>query len=37
VLVASEPFDDDPEWTDVPDRCLVHVVGERITVTELRG
>jgi glutamine amidotransferase len=37
VLIASEPFDDDPEWTDVPDRCLVHVMGERITITELRG
>jgi gamma-glutamyl hercynylcysteine S-oxide hydrolase len=37
VLVASEPFDDHPEWTDVPDRCLVQVTGERITITELRG
>lgn len=37
VLVASEPFDDDPEWTDVPDRCLVQVLGEQITITELRG
>jgi glutamine amidotransferase len=37
VLIASEPFDDDPEWTDVPDRCLVQVMGERITITELRG
>ena len=37
VLVASEPLDDDPEWTDVPDRRLVHVTGERITITELKG
>jgi glutamine amidotransferase len=37
VLVASEPFDDDPEWTDVPDRCLVHVTGDRVTITELKG
>lgn len=37
VLVASEPFDDDPAWTDVPDRCLVHVLDGRITITELRG
>jgi glutamine amidotransferase len=37
VLVASEPFDDDAEWTDVPDRCLVHVLGGQITITELRG
>jgi glutamine amidotransferase len=37
VLVASEPFDDEPDWTDVPDRCLVHVSDGRITITELRG
>jgi glutamine amidotransferase len=37
VLIASEPFDDDPGWTDVPDHSLVHVVGEHITITELRG
>ena len=37
VLIASEPFDDDPEWADVPDRCLVHVTGGRITITELKG
>jgi glutamine amidotransferase len=35
VLVASEPFDDDPNWTDVPDRCLVDVTGDRITITNL--
>jgi glutamine amidotransferase len=37
VLVASEPFDDYPDWTDVPDRHLVHVLDGRITITELRG
>ena len=37
VLLASEPFDDDPAWTDVPDRSLVRVTGDRITITELRG
>jgi glutamine amidotransferase len=35
VLVASEPFDDDPNWTDVPDRCLVDVTGSQITITNL--
>ena len=37
VVVASEPFDDDPAWTDVPDRSLVHVTADRVTITELRG
>lgn len=35
VLVASEPFDDDPSWTDVPDRCLVDVTGSQILITNL--
>lgn len=35
VLVASEPFDDDPNWTDVPDRCLVTVTGDQIMITSL--
>jgi glutamine amidotransferase len=35
VLVASEPFDDNPNWTDVPDRCLVDVSSGRITITYL--
>jgi glutamine amidotransferase len=35
VLVASEPFDDDPNWTDVPDRCLVDVSGGQISITPL--
>jgi glutamine amidotransferase len=35
VLVASEPFDDDPDWTDVPDHCLVDVTGNQITITNL--
>jgi glutamine amidotransferase len=37
VLVASEPFDDDPNWTDVPDRCLVEATGEQITITDLES
>jgi len=35
VLVASEPTDDDPRWTDVPDRSLVEVTGGRITISSL--
>ena len=27
VVLASEPYDDDPRWQDVPDRHLVDVVG----------
>jgi len=35
VVVASEPFDDDPEWVDVPDHHLLDVTGTDITVTDL--
>jgi glutamine amidotransferase len=37
VLVASEPFNDDPNWIDVPDRCLVDVTGGQISITPLEG
>ena len=37
VVVASEPYDDDPRWTDVPDHHLVEVSGGMVTVTELKG
>lgn len=37
VVVASEPFDDDPNWTDVPDHCLVDVRGNHITITNLES
>jgi glutamine amidotransferase len=36
VVVASEPYDDDPNWVDVPDRQLVTVTGDRVSVTPLR-
>ena len=29
VVLASEPYDDDPDWEDVPDRHLVEVTAER--------
>ncbi len=37
VVVASEPFDDHPDWRDVPDRHLVEVADDRVTLTPLRG
>ena len=36
VVLASEPFDDDPAWQDVPDRHLVEVSGRAVTLTPLR-
>ncbi|MEZ0363673.1 ergothioneine biosynthesis protein EgtC [Mycobacterium sp. pUA109] len=37
VVVASEPYDDDPAWQDVPDRHLVTVTEDRVTLTPLEG
>jgi glutamine amidotransferase len=37
VLVASEPTDDDPRWSDVPDRSLVDVTAGHVTVTGLEN
>ena len=37
VLLASEPYDDDPRWRDVPDRHLVEVRDGTVTLTALRG
>lgn len=37
VVVASEPYDDDPDWEDVPDRHLVEVTADGVTLTALRG
>ncbi|OBI51955.1 ergothioneine biosynthesis protein EgtC [Mycobacterium kyorinense] len=37
VVVASEPYDDDPGWEDVPDRHLVEVTADGVTLTTLRG
>lgn len=37
VVLASEPFDDDPAWQDVPDRHLVEVDCRTVTLTALRG
>jgi glutamine amidotransferase len=37
VVLASEPYDDDPAWQEVPDRHLVEVVGPRVELTPLKG
>ncbi len=35
VVVASEPYDDDPRWVDVPDRHLLEVTGDGLTFASL--
>jgi gamma-glutamyl hercynylcysteine S-oxide hydrolase len=35
TALASEPWDDDPAWTDVPDRCLVEATPDGLTLTPL--
>jgi gamma-glutamyl hercynylcysteine S-oxide hydrolase len=35
VVLASEPYDDDPDWEDVPDRYLVAVTGSCVALTSL--
>jgi glutamine amidotransferase len=35
IVVASEPWDDDPRWIDVPDRHLIRVNPAGVTVTDL--
>ncbi len=35
VVLASEPYDDQPGWEDVPDRHLIEVTAERVTMTAL--
>ncbi|GAA1911195.1 ergothioneine biosynthesis protein EgtC [Nocardioides lentus] len=35
VAVASEPWDDDPRWVDVPDRHLLVATRDTVTVTAL--
>ncbi|MBS9535445.1 ergothioneine biosynthesis protein EgtC [Mycobacterium sp. M1] len=37
VVLASEPYDDDPRWVDIPDRHLVEVTAGSVTVTPLEG
>ena len=35
TALASEPWDDDPRWTYVPDRSLVEVTPDGLTTTSL--
>jgi glutamine amidotransferase len=35
VVVASEPWDDDPRWVDVPDHHLIEVTPTAVSVTDL--
>jgi glutamine amidotransferase len=35
VVVASEPWDDDPRWVEVPDRHIVDVTPDGVTVADL--
>jgi glutamine amidotransferase len=36
VVVASEPYDDDPSWVDVADRSLVEATQDSVAITSLR-
>lgn len=35
VAVASEPWDDDPRWVDVPEHHLIDVTSTGVTLTDL--
>jgi gamma-glutamyl hercynylcysteine S-oxide hydrolase len=35
VVLASEPYDDQPGWEDVPDRHLIEVTAQLVTMTTL--
>jgi glutamine amidotransferase len=37
VVVASEPYDDDPRWVDVPDRRLLEATPDGIALTSLES
>ncbi|WP_118915732.1 ergothioneine biosynthesis protein EgtC [Mycobacterium shigaense] len=37
VVLASEPYDNDSEWEDVPDHHLVEVTAQGVTMTPLDG
>ncbi|TDO14563.1 glutamine amidotransferase [Mycobacterium sp. BK086] len=37
VVLASEPYDDHPDWDDIPDRHLVEVSGGQVSLTPLKG
>lgn len=35
IVLASEPYDDDPRWEDIPDHHLVEVSAGALTLTDL--
>jgi gamma-glutamyl hercynylcysteine S-oxide hydrolase len=37
VAVASEPYDDDPGWVDVPDRHLLDVTNDGVSIRSLES
>lgn len=37
VVLASEPYDDDPAWQEIPDLHLVEVIDARVQLTPLKG
>jgi gamma-glutamyl hercynylcysteine S-oxide hydrolase len=37
VVLASEPYDDDPRWVDVPNRHLVEATASEVTVHPLES
>jgi glutamine amidotransferase len=37
VVLASEPYDDNPDWQEIPDRHLVEVEGSRVKLIPLKG
>jgi len=37
VVVASEPYDDDPRWADIPEHHLVEVAAGTVTLTDLEA
>ena len=37
TALASEPWDDDPAWSDVPDRSLIEVTPDGVRPTPLEG
>jgi gamma-glutamyl hercynylcysteine S-oxide hydrolase len=37
VVLASEPYDDNPDWQEIPDRHLVKVLGSRVELIPLKG
>jgi glutamine amidotransferase len=37
VVLASEPYDDSPDWQEIPDRHLISIVGRDIDLIPLKG